>query len=803
MSDDVVWNPVTVAGVGNPLYDIPGSSLMPAPNGSGGFDSAHNPTKITAGTAVTQSGSAPNITVSGGTFWNQLIGVVNYRLTKLQNAGYNFPTGIAFVAGIAGLTVINEQTHLLNLRSQIDYIRQCEGHAQFTWTDFPQINPPVAGTPATANNGSASTYTNTLSPIKGYHLAELRKALAGHYDQTSMADSFTGTLNRFVNNVFPQFSTLNPCIMSDCFNYQGAVTATIQATAPSPGSPQSQLHIYISTGSGTLMSIVTSPIQKAAVINVPTTYSIVATNSPTSYAQVGSWPAGISLNPVTGVITCLVSSAANYQVTVAITNTQGTRHYISQAQITFVVTDPSNPPPSPYAVLSSPAAAMVQTGGPITDGNGTAYTITSDIGTSYSAGGLPTGASLSGAAIIGNVTTTEFAQIQGCTPTFLSTGYSTNPDWRAIAGNRESDIDNTLDPTQFQVTRTTATFVAANKRIAPPSTGYGNHLQAYEANPYGVVSPAALQIDYSVMTGNAAGVEFWIGDYGPPTNGSGANVLFTEIALSSGNGATATLVVGTGSAATVPYATSPLSAFAVTNQVYTTASPIYTITATAAFSAQIRGTLPPGLLFDSTTNTIFGTPTTAGSTVIEIVLTRAAVAQYFYLQIIVGATDIIPRFTSPGNKQFTAVSNTYTMATTPASTYTATGMPSGMTQSGSTIIGAQPAHNPPACNAFNTFAYDPITNLNSNVGDSMHLVHTTSGSESGVVSYPLTMLPGSGIKPNHAYLVHMRVNLDDVLIDNTAQHIFYTGSYVNPIDATIQVGGVQIVVHWNNISGPG
>src|SRR5438477_5675069 len=128
--------------------------------------------------------------------------------------------------------------------------------------------------------------------------------------------------------------------------------------------------------------VITSPLTATGQVGVAFSYSITATNNPTSYNATGL-PAGLSVNTTTGVISGTPAAGTDagspYSVTISATNSGGT----GSATLTLTI----NPPPPP--VVQPPLSATGQVGVAFS------YTITATNNpTSYNATGLPAGLSV-------------------------------------------------------------------------------------------------------------------------------------------------------------------------------------------------------------------------------------------------------------------------------------------------------------------------------------------------------------------------------------------------------------------------
>jgi hypothetical protein len=112
-------------------------------------------------------------------------------------------------------------------------------------------------------------------------------------------------------------------------NLQGTNTASLDITVADPNStPGNQPQI-------------TSSLNVSGRVGTPFTYTIVATNTPTSFSAT-SLPGGLSVDSTTGVISGTPTSSAVFNVTISATNANGT----DSETLRLTIADSSgNPPP--------------------------------------------------------------------------------------------------------------------------------------------------------------------------------------------------------------------------------------------------------------------------------------------------------------------------------------------------------------------------------------------------------------------------------------------------------------------------
>jgi Putative Ig domain len=483
------------------------------------------------------------------------------------------------------------------------------------------------------------------------------------------------------------------------------------------------------TGSATLIltikpptPVITSPTTATGQVAVAFSYTITATNNPTSYNATGL-PAGLSVNTSTGLISGTPTTAGTYSVTISATNSGGT----GSATLTLTIKPPppvitssltatgtvgvafsyqitaSNSPTS-FNATGLPSGLTVNTSTGLISGTPAAGT---DAGSPYSvtisatnSGGTGTATLtitiLSGAPVITSSTTASGTVCNAFSYQITATNNPTSYGATGLpAGLTVNTSTGVISGTPTAPGTFTVTISATNSKgtgsatltitISPPAppvitsaaTATG---QVGVAFTYQVVAsncptsynatglPSGLSVNTS--TGAISGTPAAGTDAGSPYN-------VTISATNSGGTGSATLTVTIKPAK--PVITSSLTA---TGQVGVAFS--YQITATNNPTSFNATGLPAGLSVNTSTGLISGTPTTAGTSSVTISATNAGGTGSATLVITINpATPVIqPPFTATG----TVGSNfSYTInATNNPTSYNATGLPAGLTINTST-----------------------------------------------------------------------------------------------------------------------
>ncbi|MFA5264995.1 MAG: putative Ig domain-containing protein, partial [Opitutaceae bacterium] len=375
-----------------------------------------------------------------------------------------------------------------------------------------------------------------------------------------------------------------------------------------------------------------------ATVNTAFTYNITATGDPIiSYAATGL-PASLVLNTTTGVITGtpLVSGVIN--ATLTATNATGTS---VAAPLTITVAAAGVAP----IITNSPLTAAGTVGTPFS------FTITaSGLPTSYSAAPRPAGLNINTGtgAITGTPTAVGSTSVLlGATNT-TGTGNATLTITVAAAGVAPIITNSPL---------TAAGTVGTPFSLMITASGLPT---SYSAAPL----PAGLTVN--VGTGAITGT--------PTSVGTTSVLLGATNATGTGN---ATLTITIAAAGVAPIITnSPLTAAG------TVGTPFgFTITASGLPTSYTATPLPAGLVRNTLTGAITGTPTTVGTTSVLLGASNATGTGNATLTITVAAAGVAPIIT---NSPLTAAGTVGTpfgftiIASGLPTSYTATPLPAGL-----------------------------------------------------------------------------------------------------------------------------
>ena len=404
------------------------------------------------------------------------------------------------------------------------------------------------------------------------------------------------------------------------------------------GTTSATLTLTIAAPATALPPVFSSSAAARAVVDAAFSHTLMASNTPTSFGATGL-PAGLSIDSATGAITGTPTVAGLASVAISATNAAGTTSAVLTIEI--VETAPEAP------VISSSAGAIGQVGDPFF------HALTaSNFPSSFSATNLPPGLSLDA--------TTGF--ITGIPTTNATTNFPIAAS-NAAGGNSATQ--------RFPILASTSTA----SRISSAAAAAGTVGTAFSYKITATLSPNTFSasglppgLSVSTFTGIISGT--------PTTAGTFA----VSVTTSSASGSVR-IVIGP-TAPAIPIISSPAGMNA-----YVTDGFGYRITASNAPASFAATGLPAGLVLNSTTGWITGTPTTSGTFNVSLSATNATGSGLATLKIVVASGPLVLRVTSAaGTAGIVGVPFTYTLAATGSSpTFTINStLPAGLTYSSTT-----------------------------------------------------------------------------------------------------------------------
>lgn len=415
----------------------------------------------------------------------------------------------------------------------------------------------------------------------------------------------------------------------------GTTNVLLEATNAS-GTGNATLVITVGAA-GSAPIITNTPLNAGATVSTAFNFTIAASGSPTSFSAV-PLPPGLSVATATGAITGTPTTVGTTNVLLGATNGSGT----GNATLTITVAAAGVAP----IITNSP----LSTGGAV----GTPFSFTivaSGSPTSFSAAPLPAGLSIVAAtgAITGTPTTVGTTNVLLGATNSTGTGNATLVITVGAAGAAPIVANDPLSAAGTIGTPFSFTIAASG---SPTS---------YSASPL----PAGLSI--VAATGAITGT---------PTTVGTTNVLLGATNASGTGNATLTVTVApAGSAPTIT--NNSLSAGGTVGTPFS-----YTITASGSPLSYSATPLPAGLSIVTATGAITGTPTATGTTTVQLGASNSSGTGNATLLITVADSGVAPIITSPVTAPGTAGTpfETYIIAATGLPTsYTATGLPPGLT----------------------------------------------------------------------------------------------------------------------------
>ncbi|HMG81823.1 MAG TPA: carbohydrate-binding protein, partial [Ferruginibacter sp.] len=500
---------------------------------------------------------------------------------------------------------------------------------------------------------------------------------------------------------------------------------TVSFTTPTITSGQHVIRFYEETGGYninyfTFVAIASAPVISSAATAAATagtgfSYTITASNTPTSFGATGL-PAGLSINTATGVISGTPTTAGTYPVAVTATNAAGTGNKTVTVTVSSAVVAPSissaatatgtvgtafsyvitaSNTPTSYAATSLPAGVSVNTttgvisGTPTTAGTYTAtISATNAGGTGTKTVAITVSAATVTEAPFGGTAATIPGIIQAENYDLGGQGVAYNDTDPANNGGQYRttdgvDVETTGDTgggydvgytatgewMKYTVNVTAAGIYTLQARVASITTGNTLHVELDGVNISGsmaVPNTGNWQVyqTVSVTTPNITSGQHVVRIY-EETGGFNINYI-AFVALPA-----------------APVVSSAATATGVTGTAFS-----YAITASNTPTSFGATGLPAGVTVNATTGVISGTPTTAGTYIVNINATNAGGTGNENITVTVSQAVIAPVISSAAMAAGTVgavFSYTITASNTPTS-YAATGLPGGLTVNASTGI---------------------------------------------------------------------------------------------------------------------
>ncbi|MDR3405971.1 MAG: putative Ig domain-containing protein [Chthoniobacter sp.] len=530
----------------------------------------------------------------------------------------------------------------------------------------------------------------------------------------SYTTTSTGSPYNYAASPLPSGLSINSStgVISGTPLVTGTTTIALSATGSS-GTGNANLVLTVAPSAPTI----TSRLNVGGAANAPFTYTITALNNPTSFAATGL-PAGWTFNPNTGVISGTPATTGSYNIVLGATNAVGTGNAL--LTLTFSVASPVTASAFYYNGVGYVAGAGGGSGLDLPV-NGSVFSGSEnyDQGVSIAINGpgsttweVDTAAPGSVLLTLGSYMGATRFPFQGTSTPGLSWYGNGSGDNQSIGAFNILDIQYGANST---ITSYAADFVqfdelaisswdvgsirynssvpvsypappVINSSTAAPGNATSEILTA-TVNPSGPPTTVYFQYGLTSAYGSATPNQSLIaGVTGSPVSATitslqAATTYHYQVVASSTWGTTtsadATFTTGSGA----PVVFSPASAGATQGQVFT-----YQILASNSPSQYAASGLPDNLTLNTTTGLISGTPSQTGSYPVTLSATNGAGTGSVTLLLIVAGPQ--PAITSP----LTAAANSgdpfnYTItATNSPTSYSATGLPAGLSINTSTGV---------------------------------------------------------------------------------------------------------------------